>query len=71
LVYEILVGKPAFPADDEGNVEENILNQTYTIPDFLSPEAKSLISKLVVENPEKRLSISKIKNHPFFDKIDW
>ena len=70
LAYELLTGVAAFPSDS-GNVEEKILKSDYNIPDHLTQHAKDLISRLVLSQPEKRLTISGIKKHAFFDKLDW
>ena len=70
LVYELLSGVPAFPSDLP-NVEDKILKSAYLIPDHLSQHSKDLISRLVLFKPEKRLAISGIKKHAFFEKLDW
>ena len=46
------------------------------MPDFISLDAKDLISLLLVPNPKKRLGYGpdgakKIKDHPFFEGINW
>merc|ERR1719282_1203261 len=46
------------------------------MPQFLSPEAQSLLRALFKRNPANRLGggsngINDIKNHPFFATIDW
>jgi p90 ribosomal S6 kinase len=46
------------------------------MPEFLSPEAQSLLRALFKRNPLNRLGAGpmgsrEIKNHLFFDKIDW
>lgn len=70
LVYEVLVGKAAFPSDSP-RLEEKIMKSEYHLPSELSAEARDLISRLVVGQPEKRLTISSIKKHGFFDKLNW
>ena len=60
----------AFPSDS-ANVEDKILKSAYHIPDHLTQHSKDLISRLVLFKPEKRLTISGIKKHAFFDKLDW
>jgi serine/threonine protein kinase len=37
----------------------------YDVPDHLSRDAKDLLKKLLEVAPEKRLSISEIRAHPF------
>ena len=39
-----------------------------TYPSFLSNEVKDLISKLLVKEPNKRISLDKVKSHPWLLK---
>merc|ERR1719348_1645009 len=53
-----------------------ILKAKLGMPQFLSPEAQSLLRALFKRNPANRLGggangINDIKNHPFFASIDW
>lgn len=48
--------------------------QNKLIPNYLSYNIKDLLNKLLDENPYRRLGSKgsyQIKNHPFFQKIDW
>ncbi|KAL0227347.1 hypothetical protein P9112_014671 [Eukaryota sp. TZLM1-RC] len=77
LIYELLSGHTPF----HGNTQEAIFNAVKSghirFPDHipLSSEAKSLIKKLLVLDPEKRLGskhgASEIKLHKFFKNIDF
>ncbi|XP_042365386.1 serine/threonine-protein kinase N2 [Plectropomus leopardus] len=76
LIYEMLVGESPFPGDDEEEVFDSIVNDDVRYPRFLSPEAVSLIQKLLQKNPETRLGggeedASAIKRHKFFQGMDW
>ncbi|KAI1300435.1 hypothetical protein F5Y03DRAFT_364114 [Xylaria venustula] len=42
----------------------------YSMPEFLSREAKDLISKMLTVDPKKRISIPKIWEHPLLQKYD-
>jgi|APCry1669189034_1035192.scaffolds.fasta_scaffold288038_2 hypothetical protein len=42
------------------------MNSKYRDPEELSKDARDLISKLIVTNPDKRLPLKYIKRHPFF-----
>lgn len=64
--------------DSRKDIREKILTrQVYIgpsdIPGF-DPNCASLINSLITRNPEERLGhkgIHEIKNHPWFDEIDW
>ena len=45
---------------------QRIIECKITFPDFIHDSAKDLIKKILVVDPEKRISINDIKNHPFF-----
>jgi serine/threonine protein kinase len=42
------------------------LSAEYTLPKFLSEEAKDMISKIFVTNPDERIDIEEIRNHPWY-----
>lgn len=76
LTYEMLVGESPFPGDDEEEVFDSIVNDDVRYPRFLSPDAVSLIQKLLQKNPEMRLGAgeedaAQIKKHKFFQTMDW
>lgn len=51
LAYEIMTGVPVFPPE-LNDLEQKILNSEYLQPMELTPEARDLIQKLIVSNPE-------------------
>lgn len=73
-LYVMLVG--AYPFEDPTDTKNFkksltwILSAQYSIPDsiMLSPECRHLLSRIFVANPEKRITIPEIKNHPWFLK---
>ena len=74
ILYEFIVGFPPFYADDPEQIFENIVSLNILwpeIPSEMSYEAFDLISKLLVINPEERIDVKGIKNHPFFNTIEW
>lgn len=42
------------------------MNAEYTMPKFLSEDAKDFISKIFITDPEKRISVDEIREHPWF-----
>ena len=42
------------------------MNADYVLPKFLSPEAKDIISKIFITDPEKRIDIEGLKQHPWY-----
>ncbi|XP_037496158.1 serine/threonine-protein kinase SAPK2 isoform X2 [Jatropha curcas] len=73
-LYVMLIG--AYPFEDPGDPKNfrksigRILSVHYSIPDYVrvSVECRHLLSRIFVANPEKRITIPEIKNHPWFLK---
>ena len=70
LMYTMLVGKPPFQSTDTKLTYSKIKSCYFSFPDnvSLSPQAKDLISKIIVLNPAERLKIGEIFEHDFFCK---
>lgn len=76
LLYEMLSGRTPFYSADHSEIYKRIEKSSICYPRNLSNEVKNLISKLLVREPEKRLGatrggISVLKEHPWFEAIDW
>ncbi|XP_048508187.1 ribosomal protein S6 kinase delta-1 [Athalia rosae] len=67
LLYELFTGIKFQSEHPRLFNSHSILN----MPDDLSLHAKSLISSVLRYKPEERLTITEIKDHPFFASIDW
>ncbi|XP_062203952.1 serine/threonine-protein kinase SAPK9 [Phragmites australis] len=73
-LYVMLVG--AYPFEDPEDPKnfrttiQKILGVQYAIPYYvhISPECRDLISRIFVANPETRITMPEIKNHPWFVK---
>ncbi len=75
IVYEMLVGRPPFSVNNNPDeLFKLILSGNYTLPSYLSDEASDFISKLLVQNPLKRLGFNgskEVKEHQFLKDIDF
>ncbi|KAL2014962.1 hypothetical protein VTK56DRAFT_6655 [Thermocarpiscus australiensis] len=67
LTYEFLVGEAPFE-DTPIMTQKRIARADMTIPEWVSKEAKDLIKKLLVLDPEKRLPLEDVQNHPWIIK---
>lgn len=66
------VGQTAFKSDSEENLIRNIIQGEIVYPLSMSVDMIDLISNLCNINIEYRLTDpAAIKNHPFFNGIDW
>ncbi|KAN0060127.1 Protein kinase [Thecaphora frezii] len=67
ILYVMLCGR--LPFDDEyiPTLFKKINGGIYTLPSFLSQEARHLLSQMLVVDPVKRITISEIRGHPWFN----
>ncbi|KAJ3278195.1 hypothetical protein HK104_002574 [Borealophlyctis nickersoniae] len=71
LAYEFLVGIPPF--EDRTSLKatyKKIANVELTVPGYVSDEAKDLITKLLKYNPDGRLPIEDVLNHPWIQQYN-
>mmetsp|Transcript_16495 Transcript_16495/g.29738 ORF Transcript_16495/g.29738 Transcript_16495/m.29738 type:complete len:508 (+) Transcript_16495:29-1552(+) len=72
LLYIMLSGTPPFPGHTDKEILRNVSKARYTFsgPDWsnISPDAKSLISALLIKEPSERLSANEAYHHPWITK---
>ncbi|GAA6055635.1 hypothetical protein JCM3770_003390, partial [Rhodotorula araucariae] len=76
LLFELLAGYPPFFAENPLEIYEKILQGKYGVPRIIDPLAKDLIRRLLTADLTKRLGNLKggaedVKNHPWFEGVDW
>lgn len=76
LTYEMLTGLPPFYTKERNVLFERIRKGALEFPDYLSEEAKDLLTGLLNRDPAKRLGCGpgdadEIKGHPWFAGVDW
>ncbi|KAI0015936.1 protein kinase-like protein [Xylariomycetidae sp. FL0641] len=67
LTYEFLVGEAPFE-DTPVMTQRRIARGDMSIPSFVSPEARDLIKRLLVLDPEKRIPLEQVQTHPWIVK---
>lgn len=70
LCYEFLVGSPPFESKARSPREtyEKVKTLSYEIPPFISEDARSFISSLLVVNSEKRMRVEMVPKHTWIVK---
>ena len=63
MIYELATGKAPFEAMSKQKTYRNISQVNYTFPTYLSLELQDLIEKILVKDPNKRLSLEGILAH--------
>ncbi|CAI2370208.1 unnamed protein product [Moneuplotes crassus] len=74
ILYEMISGKLPFDSNERSIVVKNILCKSIKYGKCFSPNAKDLVSKLLVRDPDKRLGAGgaeEVMEHDFFKDIDW
>ena len=77
ILFEMLVGYPPFFSDEPSITCQKILHwkKTFVIPPEanLSPAATDILKRLVADSEVRlgRNGVEEIKNHPFFEGMDW
>ncbi|OMJ95896.1 hypothetical protein SteCoe_621 [Stentor coeruleus] len=70
-LFEMLTGDPPFFTENINVLYHRIATATLNFPANFNEDAKDLISKLMRRTPEERLEMPKIKQHPFFNDLNW
>ena len=68
ILYAMLCGYLPFEDEDNEVLFEKILECKLEFPIYITKISKDLIEKILVTEPNKRITIPEIKNHPFFIK---
>ena len=71
IIYQLLAGRPPFKAGNEYLTFQKIVSLDYQFPTGFPEVAKDLVERLLVLDPASRLSIDHVKNHEFFDGVNW
>lgn len=66
VLYAMLCGFLPYEDQKTSDLYKKILSADYTLPKFLSPEAKDIIAKIFVTDPEQRIDIETLRKHPFY-----
>jgi serine/threonine protein kinase len=69
LLYAMLFGTVPFKANNMEELHMLIQKGDFDFPPEASKEAKSLISGLIKVDPQNRLTLPKILNHPWIKEI--
>uniref|UniRef100_A0A8C9Z673 Protein kinase C n=1 Tax=Sander lucioperca TaxID=283035 RepID=A0A8C9Z673_SANLU len=72
LLYEMLIGQSPFHGRDEEELFQSIRTDNPVYPRWLTKDAKDILIKLFVREPEERLGVKgNIRQHGFFSSTDW
>ena len=66
ILFAMLCGYLPFEDDNNDILFKQILKGKIDYPSHLSEVSKDLLKKIIETNPEKRIKLDEIKNHPFY-----
>ena len=68
ILFALICGFLPFEDPDTTELYKKILKGEYHIPSFVGADAKDLMSKIMVHDPEKRFTPAEIRDHSWFQK---
>lgn len=73
MLYTLLVGKPPFDSETGGikSTLTKVISSNFTLPSYLSFEAKDLLNRLLQKNPIERITLNEVLLHPFMTCINF
>jgi len=71
LMYEMMTGLPPFYSEFLSEMYQNIVAGDLVFPSDMSDEACDLLAGFLDRDPKTRLGGPAVKQHPFFEDIDW
>lgn len=69
ILYAMVCGYLPFEDPKTNLLYKKILNADYTIPDFVSPDCRDLITKILNTDPQHRYTLKDIRAHVWFKQI--
>lgn len=66
VLYELLVGVSPFYTDNIKKLYSSIQTAKLQLPSFLTREVMDLLARMLSKNPQTRITIDRVKQHPFF-----
>ena len=70
LIYEFCAGVPPFDCKMQCDKIKKIRNLDFKFPSHFSSDVKDLIQKLLIKNPDKRISLEEFKKHRWITKYN-
>ena len=68
LLFELITGNVPFQGNDFDTLKDNILHLRIVWPKDINIDAKNLIKKILKLDPNSRISLEEMLQHPFFNK---
>ena len=71
LLYAMIAGELPFEDENTNRLNHKIIFTEPTYPSTMSSQVKDLLRRLLQKDPENRISLTKIKEHPWFSQVEY
>lgn len=71
ILYEMILGNSPFIHKNQKKLFELIQKRGFSMPNNINSELQDLLQQLLQKNPDKRISLKRIKKHKWFSHFDW
>jgi serine/threonine protein kinase len=71
LLYAMVVGHLPFDDENATRLLQKIAYSEPMYPAYMSPQLLDLLNKLLIKNPDERITIPRIKSHPWFSQSEY
>jgi serine/threonine protein kinase len=72
ILYAMVAGTLPFAGPDIKTVWDRVLNHDPVMPPGLSPPLANLLTRLLIKEPDSRITLADVKQHPWFTGYtDW
>ncbi|KAL1245326.1 Aurora kinase [Trichinella spiralis] len=65
VMFRMIVGRLPFNEHSSNEIKERILHHQFTIPKYVSYDARDIIGKLLTSKPHMRMKLSELATHPW------
>ncbi|KAF2074122.1 hypothetical protein CYY_004564 [Polysphondylium violaceum] len=66
ILYALLTGKLPFDDENIRRLLNKVKNGAFSMPPYIHKDAQDLLTRMLIVDPSKRISIKEIKQHPWF-----
>eukprot|EP00929_Paragymnodinium_shiwhaense_P079133 TRINITY_DN41144_c0_g2_i3.p1 TRINITY_DN41144_c0_g2~~TRINITY_DN41144_c0_g2_i3.p1 ORF type:complete len:554 (-),score=95.47 TRINITY_DN41144_c0_g2_i3:6-1667(-) len=71
IIFAVICGYLPFEDQNTNELYRKIVHAQYTAPNFISEQARDLIKRILQTDPEKRITLEQIKEHPWYTQIPY
>lgn len=71
FLYEVIEGSTPFYNRERDRMYQRIERESVKFSSRFSESSKDLISKLLEKNPKYRYTLPQVKDHKFYENVDW